>query len=112
MNIEELIKSLAQYDEMEAADGMNVVENVNEAEIEPDFLTDGMIVKSNLFGFGIAIKPVENKIHLGTVSYGTQIKPISTTDYIGEDVINDVTNIVKTNLDNMEKEIKALLNLI
>lgn len=112
MNIEELLKSLAQYDEMEAADGMNVVKNVNEAEIKPDTMTDGKIVKSDLFDFGIAIKPVGNKIYLGTVSYGAQIKPISTTDYIGEDVINDVTNIVKTNLDNMEKEIKALLNLI
>ena len=112
MNIEELLKSLAQYDEMEAVDGMNVVENVNEAEIKPDTMTDGKIVKSDLFDFGIAINPVGNKIHLGTVSYGTQIKPISTTDYIGEDVINDVTNIVKTNLDNMEKEIKVLLNLI
>ena len=112
MNIEELLKSLAQYDEMEAVDGMNVVENVNETEIKPDTMTDGKIVKSDLFDFGIAVNPLGEDIYLGTVSYGSQVKRISTMDYIGEDVINDVTNIVKTNLDNMEKEIKVLLNLI
>ena len=112
MNIEELLKSLAQYDEMEAADGMNVVENVNEAEIKPDTMTDGKIVKSDLFDFGIAVNPLGEDIYLGTVTYGSQVKRISSTDYVGEDVINDVANIVKANLDNMEKEIKTLLNLI
>ena len=90
MNIEELLKSLAQYDEMEAVDGMNVVENVNEAEIKPDTMTDGKIVKSDLFDFGIAVNPLGEDIYLGTVSYGSQVKRISTTDYIGEDVINDI----------------------
>ena len=112
MNIEELLKSLAQYDEMEAADGMNVVENVNEAEIKPDYMTDGKVVKSDLFDFGIAVNPLGKDIYLGTVSYGTQVKRVSITNYVGEDVINDVANIVKANLDNMEKEIKTLLNLI
>lgn len=87
-------------------------ECLDESEVQRDNLTDGNIVKSELFNFGIAVNVHENDVHLGTVGYGTQIKKLSTTDYDGEDVISDVAAIVKQNMDNMEADVKNLLNLI
>ena len=87
-------------------------ESLDEAVVEKDKLTDGNDVKSELFQFGIAVNKHEDDIYLGTISYGNHIKKLSTTDYAGEDVVADVTAIVKENLDKMEADVKNLLNLI
>lgn len=87
-------------------------ECLDESKIEVDNLTDGNIVKSELFNFGIAVNDDEDGVHLGTVGYGTQVKKLSTTDYAGENVLSDMTDIIKQNMDNMEADVKNLLNLI
>lgn len=90
-------------------------ESLNETVVEKDNLTDGNVVKTDLANFGIAINADEDGIYLGTVVYGTQAKRLSTTDYDlagGEDIVADVTKIVERNLNNMEKEVKDLMNLI
>ena len=87
-------------------------ESLDEAVVLKDKLTDGNDVKSELFQIGIAVNKHEDDIYLGTISYGSTIKRLSTTDYAGEDVVGDVTAIVKENLDKMEADVKNLLNLI
>lgn len=87
-------------------------EDLDEAVILNDKLTRGNNVKSELFQIGIAVNKFEEDVYLGTVSYGPRIKRLSTTDYAGEDVVADVTAIVKENLDKMEADVKNLLNLI
>lgn len=87
-------------------------ESLDEAVVLKDKLTDGNDVKSELFQFGIAVNKHEDDVYLGTISYGSTIKRLSTTDYAGEDVVADVTAIVKENLDKMEADVKNLLNLI
>lgn len=87
-------------------------ESLDEAVILNDKLTRGNNVKSELFQIGIAVNKFEEDVYLGTVSYGPTIKRLSTTDYAGEDIVADVTAIVKENLDKMEADVKNLLNLI
>lgn len=87
-------------------------ESLDEAVVLKDKLTDGNDVKSELFQIGIAVNKHEEDIYLGTISYGSTIKRLSTTDYAGEDVVADVTAIIKQNMDNMENQVKDLLNLI
>lgn len=110
MDIAELLAKIAEFDEMEAKDGMNIAE----AEEEKDTFLDSPIIKSNLLNFGIAVNAYKDDqgIYLGTVSYNTNIKPLSLTDYAGQDAVADVAAIVKKHVEGMEEEIKNLLNLI
>lgn len=120
MDIKELI---AQFDDMEAENGMNIQESekVNEAEVKEGSLGDTEVRLNNLMSGGIVVRgntynmegmAQEKQINFSFVSdmYAKPFKASLDNENDPKELAKECAEILKKHLDPAEQEIVALLN--
>lgn len=117
MDIKELI---AQYDDMEAENGMNIQEEVNEAEVKEGSLGDTEVRLNNLMTGGIVVRgntynmegmSQEKQIEFGFVSdmYAKPFKASLDNENDPKELAKECAEILRKHLEPAEQEIVAFL---